>query len=176
MGNSFFGGSRQINAEDMGKKLLSGIAGDADGSPLTKSLSGSTGTTGFQSLLSQAGGAWNAGSIIDSLNSENVQNVAQEKITQLLNGEAGQTGVLGQTGSGTATGDNFVSALSGFIDSVNDKNSAAEQASQDIMTGKSDNIHQAMISMQEASISFDLLVQVRDKLVDAYKELSQMSV
>jgi flagellar hook-basal body complex protein FliE len=62
------------------------------------------------------------------------------------------------------------------VDSVDAKAKAAEQANTDIMTGKSDNIHQAMISMQEASISFDLLVQVRNKLVDSYKELSRISV
>jgi flagellar hook-basal body complex protein FliE len=46
----------------------------------------------------------------------------------------------------------------------------------DIMLGKSDNIHQAMISMQEAGVAFNLLVEVRNKLVESYKELTRMQV
>jgi len=38
------------------------------------------------------------------------------------------------------------------------------------------NLHQAMISMQEASVSFSLMVEVRNKLVESYQELMRMQI
>jgi flagellar hook-basal body complex protein FliE len=114
---------------------------------------------------------------MNSLSPQNVATASQDASANLASGISSDTGrsifADVQPASG---GDSFASTLTGFIDSVDDKTKAAEQANTDIMTGKSDNIHQAMISMQEASISFDLLVQVRNKLVDSYKELSRISV
>ena len=40
----------------------------------------------------------------------------------------------------------------------------------------STNLHQAMISMQEASVAFTLMVEVRNKLVESYQELMRMQV
>ena len=44
------------------------------------------------------------------------------------------------------------------------------------MLGKTDNIHQSFIAMQEASVAFSLLVEVRNKLIETYQELSRMQV
>jgi len=140
-------------------------------------------------VLSSTGATGNTqsmDSLLKDLSSEKVQSASEDEMSRLLSGTTSSTDAASSgrsifaevsSGTSTATGqDSFVSTLNGFINDVNDKGLAAEQANEDILTGKSDNIHQAMISMQEASISFDLLVQVRNKLVDAYKELSNISV
>jgi flagellar hook-basal body complex protein FliE len=117
--------------------------------------------------------------ILKNLSQEKVDEASQTEISRVTTGATDSTSsIFAETGSTTSSdnGSSFVNTLSDFIDSVDAKAKAADQANSDIMTGKSDNIHQAMISMQEASISFDLLVQVRNKLVDAYKELSKMTV
>jgi flagellar hook-basal body complex protein FliE len=44
------------------------------------------------------------------------------------------------------------------------------------MLGESDNIHRSMIAMQEAGLAFNLLVEVRNKLVESYQELMRMPV
>lgn len=114
---------------------------------------------------------------IDSMSPKNVASASKNAQQDMLSGATGldsTRSVFAEIPSGGA--DSFVSTLSDLVDSVDAKAKAAEQANTDIMTGKSDNIHQAMISMQEASISFDLLVQVRNKLVDSYKELSRITV
>ncbi len=114
---------------------------------------------------------------IDSMSPKNVATVSSGLQKDMISGATGldsNRSVFAEISGGGA--DSFVSTLSNLVDSVDAKAKAAEQANTDIMTGKSDNIHQAMISMQEASISFDLLVQVRNKLVDSYKELSRISV
>jgi flagellar hook-basal body complex protein FliE len=42
--------------------------------------------------------------------------------------------------------------------------------------GKNVDIHQTMISMEKASVSLQLLMQTRNKIIDAYKEMMRMSV
>ena len=81
------------------------------------------------------------------------------------------TGLTTQTSS---TG--FGQMLEGLVQSVNDKQAAANQLSQQVLLGDSPNLHQSVIAMQEASVSFSLMVQVRNKLVDSYQELMRMQV
>jgi flagellar hook-basal body complex protein FliE len=138
--------------------------------------------------MGKAGGAAGGGSqldlvkdmqkAIDSMSPKNVAGASKDAQQNMLSGATGldsARSVFAEIPGGGGA-DSFVSTLSDLVDSVDAKAKAAEQANTDIMTGKSDNIHQTMISMQEASISFDLLVQVRNKLVDSYKELSRISV
>ena len=51
----------------------------------------------------------------------------------------------------------------------------AEQAVQDYASGKSQNLHETMIQLQKADINFTLLVTVRNKLLEAYRQVMQMS-
>ena len=44
------------------------------------------------------------------------------------------------------------------------------------MLGKSDQLHNAMISLQESSLALGLMVEVRNKLVESYQELMRMPV
>ncbi|MCI1981609.1 MAG: flagellar hook-basal body complex protein FliE [Oscillospiraceae bacterium] len=46
----------------------------------------------------------------------------------------------------------------------------------DMVTGKSDNLHDIMIASKKASLSLDLVVELRNKLLDAYKEIMNTSV
>ncbi len=54
------------------------------------------------------------------------------------------------------------------------KGAAAEQTK--VLTGETNNLHQAMIAMQEASTAFSLMVEVRNKLVESYQEVMRMQV
>ena len=42
------------------------------------------------------------------------------------------------------------------------------------LLGDSDQLHQSVIAMQEASVALSLMVEVRNKLVDSYQELMRM--
>ena len=59
---------------------------------------------------------------------------------------------------------------------VNDKQAAAADAVAGLMSGKNVTLHQAMISMEEASVSFQMMVEVRNKLLDSYQELMRMQI
>lgn len=63
-----------------------------------------------------------------------------------------------------------------LVDAVNQKGAAASAETAKLMSGETDNIHQSIIAMQEAGVAFSLLVEVRNKLVESYKELMRMQV
>jgi flagellar hook-basal body complex protein FliE len=70
----------------------------------------------------------------------------------------------------------FSDLVTGLVRSVDAKGKAAESEARRLMVGESDNIHRTMISMQEAGVAFNLLVEVRNKLVESYQELMRMPV
>jgi flagellar hook-basal body complex protein FliE len=52
----------------------------------------------------------------------------------------------------------------------------ADQAVRDLATGKNQDIHNTMIAMKKAEISFELVMQIRNKLMSAYDEIRRMSI
>jgi len=62
------------------------------------------------------------------------------------------------------------------LENVNTKLVNADQAVQQLASGQTDNLHQVMISLEQARLSFDLLLQVRNKVLDAYQEIMRMQV
>jgi flagellar hook-basal body complex protein FliE len=84
--------------------------------------------------------------------------------------------VAPQTVGATQSGDSFSNVLGNFVGDVNAQQSAASDAVSGLLSGKNVSLHQAMISMEEASISFQMMVEVRNKLLDSYQELMRMQV
>ena len=70
----------------------------------------------------------------------------------------------------------FASFLEQAVAEVDGKMKAADAEKTQIFTGETNNLHQAMISMQEASVAFSLMVEVRNKLVESYQEIMRMQV
>ena len=71
---------------------------------------------------------------------------------------------------------NFSEILKSELNKVNEIQLNAEQATQDLLTGKATDIHQVMIATEEARLSLELAVQIRNKLVDAYQEIIRMQI
>jgi flagellar hook-basal body complex protein FliE len=70
----------------------------------------------------------------------------------------------------------FQNLLGNLVSDVTQKQAVANDTVSDLMSGKNVSLHQAMISMEEASVSFQLMVEVRNKLLDSYQELMRMQV
>jgi len=70
----------------------------------------------------------------------------------------------------------FTTLLSNAIDAVNGTQAAADTAATNLVTGKSTDVHDVMISMEKAKVTFDLAVQVRNKVLDAYNEMMHTQV
>lgn len=73
-------------------------------------------------------------------------------------------------------GNTFSNLVGGLVREVDSKAKVADAEVRHLMLGESDNIHRSMIAMQEAGLSFSLLVEVRNKLVESYQELMRMPV
>lgn len=74
---------------------------------------------------------------------------------------------------GTAS---FSSTLKAEFDDVSGKLAGAEQALQSLATGRETNLHHVMLTLEEAKLSFQLLMQVRNKVLDAYQEIMRTQI
>ena len=71
----------------------------------------------------------------------------------------------------------FAQVLQGSIDKVNQTQQQAEQMAEKLAAGDtSQNLHEVMIALQTASVSFQEMVQVRNKLVTAYQDVMNIQV
>lgn len=70
----------------------------------------------------------------------------------------------------------FGNVLDNFVNQVNDKQLQATESVTGLLAGQNVPLHQAMIAMEEASVSFQLMVEVRNKLLEGYQELMRMQV
>ena len=84
--------------------------------------------------------------------------------------------VGGAEGIGKSEGSSFSGMLNQMVQDVNAKQGVATQALQDLQSGQNVSLHQAMIAMEEANVSFQLMVEVRNKLLESYQELMRMQV
>ena len=86
---------------------------------------------------------------------------------------------LGQPGEITPSqpgGDSFGNVLGKLISDVNTKQNAATAAVDGLQSGQPVPLHQAVIAMEEANVSFQLMVEVRNKLLDSYQEMMRMQI
>ena len=70
----------------------------------------------------------------------------------------------------------FGQTISDFITAVNDDQKYSAKQVEDVIQGKSENLHQAMASMEEARLSFQLMIEVRNKILESYQTLQRMQV
>jgi flagellar hook-basal body complex protein FliE len=70
----------------------------------------------------------------------------------------------------------FADMLTDAINGVDEKMKTSESGIQDYVSGKTDNIHDVMINMQRAQLSFQMMVEVRNKAVETYHEISKMQI
>lgn len=85
--------------------------------------------------------------------------------------DTGQSLTTEKSGEVKKTG--FGDSLKQAISEVNEMQLDADQAMEDVTLGKL-GIHEGMLAITEADMSLRLLVQVRTKIMDAYKEISRM--
>ncbi len=84
---------------------------------------------------------------------------------------------IGQSGVLTAAPqDGFGQVLDNLVGTVVSKENASNDITRKVLLGDSDQLHQSVIAMQESSVAFSMMIEVRNKLVDSYQELMRMQV
>ncbi len=74
------------------------------------------------------------------------------------------------------TGQDFKSILLDNLEEVNRLQSEADQGVQRLLSGETDNVAEVFAAVNKAGIAFDLLMEIRNKLQDAYRDIQQMRV
>ena len=85
---------------------------------------------------------------------------------------SGAGAISGVPGAGAS----FKDVLMKNIEQVNRLQQDAEIAIEDLVTGKRDDMDGVLMAKQKADIAFQMLLQVRNKLTDAYQEIKQIRV
>ncbi len=80
------------------------------------------------------------------------------------------------TGTGADKGPGFRQLLTDQIAKVNELQQDATAAIEDLAAGRRDDVESVLIATQKADTAFRLLLQVRNKVIDAYDELRQMRI
>lgn len=73
-------------------------------------------------------------------------------------------------------GKDFKSFLLESLEKVNQLQLDADAGVQKLLTGETDNVAEVFSASRKAGIAFDLLMEIRNKLLDAYSEIKQMRV
>lgn len=81
-----------------------------------------------------------------------------------------------QTAESNPSGFSFTQTMKDAIRSVDDQDQAAAARMADVDSGKSDDLVGAMLASQQASLSFSMLMQVRNKVMGAVDELIKLPV
>jgi len=68
----------------------------------------------------------------------------------------------------------FVETLRGAMDEMRQVQNAADEKVSALLNGSGMDVHSAMIAVEKADLSFQLMMQVRNKIVAAYQEISRM--
>lgn len=74
------------------------------------------------------------------------------------------------------SGEAFSSVLGRMVQEVSAQQGVANNAIAALQSGQNVSLHQAVIALEEANLSFQLMVEVRNKLLDSYQEIMRMQV
>jgi flagellar hook-basal body complex protein FliE len=94
-------------------------------------------------------------------------------------GSVGGAGAAQRLGAaaGTSGGLDFGSILKSAVEQVSDAQQVATVKQQEFQLGESNmSLEEVMISLQKANLAFQGMIQVRNRLVEAYKEVASLSL
>ncbi len=70
----------------------------------------------------------------------------------------------------------FDNTLKGFINDVDQAQKFAGESVEKLLTGEIKDIHDVMVAVEKAGTSFELMMEIRNKMIDAYREIMRMQV
>ena len=65
----------------------------------------------------------------------------------------------------------FLSKLEGFMAEVNSLQKEAGESVSQLASGDVNNIHDVMVAVEKAAVSFELMMEIRNKVIEAYQEV-----
>jgi flagellar hook-basal body complex protein FliE len=118
----------------------------------------------------------NASNLLAMRNAILQQNSALQKVAASPVQTDPISGISQIGGTTSAPAGNFASALRGAITQVNAQQASASQASEAYEKGETNDIAAVMLQREQANVGFQATLQVRNKLLSAYKDIMSMPV
>jgi flagellar hook-basal body complex protein FliE len=87
-----------------------------------------------------------------------------------------ELGITPEAGAVQPAGNSFASMLGQFVSDVNTQQATAAQSVSALQSGQGIPLHKAVIAMEEANVSFQLMVEVRNRLLEGFQEIMRMQV
>jgi len=81
---------------------------------------------------------------------------------------------LPQAEPSRAGGTAFTQMIEHLLEGTAAQDAKASQAVQDLATGKEDNLHNVMLTVAKADLNFRLILEIRNRLTDAFQEVMRM--
>jgi flagellar hook-basal body complex protein FliE len=105
------------------------------------------------------------------------KSAAQEVLAQMREINA-ETNKLAKSSGSTIDkgGTSFMDHLKGSLAEVNEMQKRADSMAMDLSSGKSENLHETMLATTQAELTFNLMVQLRNRALEAYQEVMRMPV
>ncbi|HHL40576.1 MAG TPA: flagellar hook-basal body complex protein FliE [Deltaproteobacteria bacterium] len=97
-----------------------------------------------------------------------------DSIKGILSGQQGAAAPRAADGGREA--ESFSKLLKESINKVNELQNEAGKAMEKLAKGEDQSIHATMIAAEKANVSFNMMVQVRNKILKAYEEIMRMQV
>jgi len=72
-------------------------------------------------------------------------------------------------------GESFGDFLKSAVNDVNELQTRAAEVEEKFLNGEITDVHQVMLASEEASVAFELLMEIRNKLLDSYREIIRTS-
>jgi flagellar hook-basal body complex protein FliE len=126
---------------------------------------------------------------VANLNVENLNRIVQSGETEQLFGAGGTAaselrvsremeaqGMSPPAAGADESGHSFADMLKSSVNKVNEMQTQADTAIKELVAGRSKNIHETMLAIERADTSLKLAMQVRNKILDAYREIMRMQV
>lgn len=92
----------------------------------------------------------------------------------MVNGITGSLQSASAAWQEKSAGPGFLDSLKSAISAVDQQQDEAQAAVTNLLEGKGEDVHTAMIAVQRAELSFQLMMQLRNKVVSAYQEVARM--
>lgn len=70
----------------------------------------------------------------------------------------------------------FAQTVSKFVGEVNQQQQVASEQIQQLADGKTENLHEVVLAVTQADLSFQMMLEVRNRLLDTYQELMRMQI
>ena len=72
------------------------------------------------------------------------------------------------------SGASFKDTLNGFLKDVNEMQQKADVSIKKMIAGEITDVHQVMSSVEEANVAFNMMMEIRNKVMDAYQEIMRI--